>query len=227
VTPKVTDQLTRKGRQIEADSFAVVDAEAGDHGWPPDAWQVVRRVVHATADFDFVRSMAVSDGAIAAGVAALRRGAPIVADVAMINAGLSLPRLLHFGVHVHSHIADPDVIADATARDTTRAVMAMRKAKGLLTGGIAAVGNAPTALLEIARMVREEGLRPALVVGVPVGFVSAAESKEVAASLPVPTIVCRGRKGGSSVAVAVLHALLALAEADERSQRAEWAGREA
>jgi precorrin-8X/cobalt-precorrin-8 methylmutase len=227
VPPKVTDQLTRKGRQIEADSFAIVDAEAGDHGWAPDAWQVVRRVVHATADFDFVRSMDISDGAIAAGVAALRRGAPIVADVAMIAAGLSLPRLAHFGVHVHSHIADPDVIAEAKARETTRAVMAMRKAKAELSGGIAAVGNAPTALLEIARMVREEGLKPALVVGVPVGFVSAAESKDVAAGLPVPSIVCRGRKGGSSVAVAVLHALLALAEADERSDRARFGAREA
>jgi len=227
VTPKVTDQLTRKGRQIEADSFSIVDAEAGDHGWPADAWQVVRRVVHATADFDFVRAMAISDGAIAAGVKALRRGAPIVADVGMIAAGLSLPRLSHFGTKVQSHIADPDVIEQAKAAETTRAVMAMRKAKAELAGGIAAVGNAPTALLEIARMVREEGLKPALIVGVPVGFVSAAESKDVAAQLPVPTIVCRGRKGGSSVAVAVLHALLALAEADERSQRAEWAGREA
>lgn len=227
MTPKVTDQLTRKGRQIEADSFAIVDAEAGDHGWAPDAWQVVRRVVHATADFDFVRAMDISDGAIAAGVAALRRGAPIVADVAMIAAGLSLPRLLHFGVHVRSHIADPDVIEGAKARETTRAVMAMRKAKTELAGGIAAIGNAPTALLEIARMVREEGLRPALIVGVPVGFVSAAESKDVAAGLPVPSIVCRGRKGGSSVAVAVLHALLALAEADERSDQARFGVREA
>jgi len=227
VTPKVTDQLTQKGRQIEADSFAIVDAEAGDHGWPPDAWQVVRRVVHATADFDFVRSMDISDGAIVAGVAALRRGAPVVADVGMIAAGLSLPRLEHFGVHVHSHIADPDVIEGAKAQETTRAVMAMRKAKGLLSGGVVAVGNAPTALLEVARMVREEGLRPALVIGVPVGFVSAAESKDAAARLPVPSIVCRGRKGGSSVAVAVLHALLALAEADERSDRNRQGAREA
>lgn len=218
--PKVTDQLTPKGREIEADSFAIVDAEAGRHAWAPDAWAVVRRVVHATADFDFVRSMAISEGAIAAGVAALRRGAPVVADVGMIAAGLSLPRLEHFGVGVHSHIADDDVIAIAKAENTTRAVAAMRKARPLLNGGIVAVGNAPTALLEVARMVREEGLKPALVVGVPVGFVSAADSKDAAASLPVPTIVCRGRKGGSSVAVAVLHALLALAEAQERAEGA-------
>jgi precorrin-8X/cobalt-precorrin-8 methylmutase len=213
VTSRVTDQLTQTGRRIEADSFAIVDAEAGDHGWPPDAWQVVRRVVHATADFDFVRLMAMSDGAVAAGVAAVRRGAPIVADVGMIAAGVSAPRLAHFGCTVHSHIADPDVIARAQAENTTRAVMAMRKAKDRMQGGIVAIGNAPTALLEVARMVREEGLLPALVIGVPVGFVSAAESKDAAARLPVPTIVCKGRKGGSPVAVAVLHALLALAEA--------------
>jgi precorrin-8X/cobalt-precorrin-8 methylmutase len=221
VTTRITDQLTGKGRRIEADSFAIVDAEAGDHGWPPDAWQVVRRVVHATADFDFVRLMDVSDGAVRAGVEALRRGAPIVADVGMIAAGVSAPRLGHFGCSVHSHIADPDVIEKAKAEDTTRAVMAMRKAKDLMQGGIVAIGNAPTALLEVARMVREEGVTPALVVGVPVGFVSAAESKNVAAELPVPTIVCRGRKGGSPVAVAVLHALLALAESAERAEQAE------
>lgn len=220
MTTRITDQLTRRGRRIEADSFAIVDAEAGDHGWEPDAWQVVRRVVHATADFDFVRLMAISDGAVAAGVAALRRGAPITVDVGMIAAGLSAPRLGHFGCTVRCHIADPDVIERARAEDTTRAVLAMRKAKDRMQGGVVAVGNAPTALLEVARMVREEAVKPALVIGVPVGFVSAAESKEVAAQLAVPTIVCAGRKGGSPVAVAVLHALLALAEAAERAERA-------
>jgi len=181
---------------------------------------VVRRVVHASADFDFVTLMRMSDDAVQAGVAAIRRGAPIVADVAMIAVGVSAPRLAHFGCTVHSHIADPDVIERAKAEDSTRAVMAMRKAKDRIHGGIVAVGNAPTALLEVARMVREEGLRPALVVGVPVGFVSAAQSKEEAALLDVPTIVCRGRKGGSPIAVAILHALLALAEAAERAERA-------
>jgi precorrin-8X/cobalt-precorrin-8 methylmutase len=92
----------------------------------------------------------------------------------------------------------------------------MRKAKALIHGGIVAVGNAPTALLEVCRMVREDGIRPALVVGVPVGFVSAAESKDEAATLSVPYIVCKGRKGGSAVAVAALHALLALAEAEQK-----------
>ncbi|MBI5135910.1 MAG: precorrin-8X methylmutase [Nitrospirae bacterium] len=206
------------GRRIESGSFAIVDAEAGEHGWNPDAWQVVRRIVHATADFDFVHATAMSDGAIQAGVAAIRRGAAIVADVAMITVGLSAPRLAHFGCTVHTHIADPDVIERARAENSTRAVMAMRKARERIQGGIVAVGNAPTALLEVARMVREEGLRPALIVGVPVGFVSAAESKEAVRDLPVPYIVCRGRKGGTPVAVAAIHALLALAEAEQKGE---------
>lgn len=220
MTQNVTDQLTKKGRAIESGSFAIVDAEAGDHGWADAPWQVVRRMVHATADFDFVHNTAMSDDAVEKGVAAIRAGKPIVCDVAMITMGLSEPRLAHFGCETHVHISDPDVIEDAKTHETTRAVMAMRKAKDRIEGGIVAVGNAPTALLEVARMVREEGLKPALIVGVPVGFVSAAESKEEAALLPVPYIVCRGRKGGSAVAVAALHALLALAEAEEKREQA-------
>jgi precorrin-8X/cobalt-precorrin-8 methylmutase len=113
---------------------------------------------------------------------------------------------------VHCFISDDDVITTAKANNSTRAIEAMRKAQrlGLLAGGIVAVGNAPTALLEVARMVREEGLLPALVIGVPVGFVSAAESKEAALAMPAPHIVVRGRKGGSPIAVAVIHALLML-----------------
>jgi precorrin-8X/cobalt-precorrin-8 methylmutase len=114
---------------------------------------------------------------------------------------------------VHSFISDPDVIETAKARNSTRAIEAMRKARrrGVLAGAIVAVGNAPTALLELARMVREHGVRPALVIGVPVGFVSAAESKEIVLTLDVPFIVARGRKGGSPIAVAIVHALLLLA----------------
>ncbi|MDH4229784.1 MAG: precorrin-8X methylmutase [Nitrospirota bacterium] len=214
----VTEQLTARGRAIEEGSFAIVDAEARGHHWAEAPWQVVRRIVHATADFDFVTATAMSDDAVTAGIAAIRAGAPIVCDVEMIAVGLSKPRLEHFGCRTHVHISDPDVIEQARAENSTRAVMAMRKARTQLHGGIVAVGNAPTALLEVCRMVREEGILPALVVGVPVGFVSAAESKEEVLTLPVPHIVCRGRKGGSSIAVAALHALLALAEAQENTE---------
>src|SRR5262249_4492489 len=130
----------------------------------------------------------------------------------MIAAGLNEDRLASYGCKVHSFISDEDVIAAAKAENSTRAICAMKKAHrlGLLDGSIVAIGNAPTALLEVARLVRGESGRPALVIGVPVGFVSAAESKEVALALPAPFVVARGRKGGSPIAVAIIHALLLL-----------------
>jgi precorrin-8X/cobalt-precorrin-8 methylmutase len=150
--------------------------------------------------------------AIRAGVAALRGGCPVLVDVKMIAAGLNEARLAAYGCEIHSFISDSDVIAAARARESTRAIEAMAKAHrlGLLDGAVVAIGNAPTALLEVARLVREAGARPALVLRVPVGFVSAAESKEVALAMPVPHIVVRGRKGGSPIAVAMIHALLLL-----------------
>ncbi len=205
-------QMTGLGRSIEDGSFAVIDAEAGPHPFDPRQWQVVRRVIHATADFEFKTLMLLSPDAVDAGVAALRRGCPVVCDVKMIIAGLNEERLAAYGCQTHCFISDEDVIAEAKARNSTRAIEAMRKAHrlGLLDGGIVAVGNAPTALIELGRLVKEEGAKPALVIGVPVGFVSAAESKEVALATPAPYVVARGRKGGSTIAVAILHALLSL-----------------
>lgn len=212
----ITEQLTGAGRKIEHDSFAIVDREAGAHEYSEAQWQIVRRMIHATADFEFNGLTRFHPDAVEAGLNAIRRGAPIVADVEMICVGLSQPRLQHFGVGTHHFIADEDVIEQARAENTTRAVQAMRKAQraGLLDGGIAAIGNAPTALLEVIRMVREEGLRPALIIGMPVGFVSAEESKQALSELDeVPWMITRGRKGGSTLVVAAIHALLALAEA--------------
>jgi precorrin-8X/cobalt-precorrin-8 methylmutase len=205
-------QMTRLGRDIEEASFAIVDREAGAHSFSPPQWQVVRRVIHATADFEYKLVMRFSRDAVTAGIAALRAGCPVVVDVKMIAAGLSEERLAAYGCQIHSFISDPDVIAAAKAASSTRAIEAMRKAhrRGLLDGAVIAIGNAPTALLETVRLIAEEGARPALVLGVPVGFVSAVEAKEAALGLPVPHIVAQGRKGGSPVAVAILHALLAL-----------------
>jgi precorrin-8X/cobalt-precorrin-8 methylmutase len=154
------------------------------------------------------------------GQAMLKGSTPVVADVEMICSGLSQPRLGHFGMKPHQFISDPDVIETAKAEDTTRAVQAMRKAHrlGLLDNAIIGIGNAPTALIEVVRLIREEGVKPALVVGMPVGFVSAAESKDLMAELTdVPWIVIRGRKGGSTLVVATLHALLSLAEARQKA----------
>ena len=201
------------GRAIEDESFRIIDAEAGAHGFAPDAWRVVRRMVHATADLDFARNAVLHPAAVESGTAALARGAPIVCDVRMIVAGLSRDRLARAGCATHCFVADADVADAARAGGTTRAAEAMRKAHrmGLLDGAVLAIGNAPTALFEAIRLVRDEGARPALVVAVPVGFVGAAESKEAALALRVPLLVVRGRKGGTPAAVAAVHALFDLA----------------
>ncbi|NDY91309.1 precorrin-8X methylmutase [Ideonella livida] len=224
----VTEQLTRAGQAIEHDSFAIIDAEVGPHRYDAQQWPIVRRMIHANADFEFNGLTDFHPQAVQAGIAALLAGgAAMVADVEMICSGLSRPRLAHFGVATHQFISDADVIAAAQAENTTRAVQALRKAwrLGLLEGALVGIGNAPTALIELVRLIREEGVRPALVVGMPVGFVSAAESKDLMAELrEVPWIVIRGRKGGSTLVVAALHALLALAEAAQRAGHTATAG---
>ena len=223
----VTEQLTRAGQAIEHDSFAIIDAEVGPHDYTEAQWPIVRRMIHANADFDFNGLTNFHPDAVTAGIDAMLRGAtPVVADVEMICSGLSQPRLGHFGMRTHQFISDADVIERAKLEDTTRAVQAMRKAHklGLLDGAIVGIGNAPTALIELVRLIREEGVRPSLVVGMPVGFVSAAESKDLMGGLDeVPWIVIRGRKGGSTLVVAALHALLALAE--ERQKQLVLAAR--
>lgn len=210
-------QMTTLGRTIEDESFAIIDAEAGAHGFTQAEWQVVRRVIHATADFEFTSLIHFHPDAVRAGIRALKGGAPIIVDVKMIAAGLNEDRLGAYGSAVAAFISDADVIAAAMVRNSTRAIESMRKAHrlGKLDGAVVAIGNAPTALLEVVHLVREEAVRPALIVGVPVGFVSAAAAKEAVLALDAPFIVVRGRKGGSPVAVAILHALLSLA-AEER-----------
>jgi precorrin-8X/cobalt-precorrin-8 methylmutase len=216
----VTEQLTAAGQAIEHDSFAIIDREVGSHNYTADQWPIVRRMIHANADFDFNGLTDFHPDAVSAGLKAILGGsARIVADVEMICVGLSQPRLKHFGMDTHQFISDADVIEQAKAENTTRAVQAMRKAHrlGLLDGAIVGIGNAPTALIELVRLIREESARPALVVGMPVGFVSAAESKDLMAEVKeVPWVVIRGRKGGSTLVVAAIHALLALAEAEQK-----------
>ena len=215
----ITEQLTAAGRAIEHDSFAIIDAEAGPHDYTAEQWPLVRRMIHANADFEFNGLTAFHPQAMQAGLAAvLKGGTPIVADVEMICVGLSKPRLKHFGMTTHHYISDDDVIEQAKAEETTRAVQAMRKAHraGKLDGAIVGIGNAPTALIEVIRLIREEGAKPALIVGMPVGFVSAAESKDLLMTVDdIPWVAIKGRKGGSTLVVAAIHALLGLAEAEQ------------
>lgn len=214
MTRIITEQLTQKGRQIEHSSFAIVDQEAGSHNYSDQQWAVVRRIIHASADFEFNGLVEFHPQAMSRGIEAILHHANIVADVEMICVGLSKPCLAHFGILPQQFISDDDVIALAKAANSTRAVQAMQKARklNLLDGSIVAIGNAPTALLELVRMVAEEGVKPALIIGMPVGFVAGAESKLALAKLQTPWIITRGRKGGSTLVVAAIHALLALAE---------------
>lgn len=218
-TNTVTEQLTPAGQQIEHNSFAIVDREAGTHEYSEPQWHIVRRIIHASADFEFNGLTKFHANAVSSGVEAILAGKPIIADVEMICVGLSKPRLKHFGMQSCHFISDEDVIKRAQQQNSTRAVQAMRKAQqqGLLEGGIVAVGNAPTALLEIIRMIKEDKVRPALIVGMPVGFVSAAESKQALDEIEdIPWINTQGRKGGSTLVVATLHALMAIAETSQK-----------
>lgn len=204
-----------KPEEIEAESFRIIDAEAGSHPWPADVWPVVRRVVHTSADFDYVSSMTVSPDAVAAGIGALSKGCGIVTDTTMALSGINKGRLSSFGGRVSCFVADPEVAKVAAGKGITRSIVAMRKGAADPGNTLFVIGNAPTALFELLRLCREEGLRPRLIVGLPVGFVGAAESKEelvrTATALDIPFITNKGRKGGSNVAAAVVNTLLIMA----------------
>lgn len=204
--------LTVQPQEIESKSFEMITEELGEHPFTADQYPVVQRVIHASADFELGRSMVFHRDAIESGIKAIREGRKVVADVQMVQVGISKPRIEKFGGSVHVYISDKDVMEEAKRLNTTRAIISMRKAIKEAEGGIFVIGNAPTALLELIRLVKEGEARPGLVIGVPVGFVSAAESKEELAKMDIPFITNIGRKGGSPVAVAALNALSILAE---------------
>jgi precorrin-8X/cobalt-precorrin-8 methylmutase len=197
---------------IEAESFRIIESEMGPHDFSVVEWPMVQRAIHSTADFELGRSMVFHPRAVEAGIAAIRKGADVVADVQMIQAGISAAFLAEFGGRVLCYMADPDVAEKARAEGTTRAIQCMRKAARQVSGAIYAIGNAPTALLELVRLVEDGEANPALIIGVPVGFVSAAESKEqLRRHGLVPYITNHGRKGGTPVAVSITNALLRMA----------------
>ncbi|WP_461201036.1 precorrin-8X methylmutase [Anoxybacillus sp. TBDG-1] len=204
--------ITVQPEQIEQKSFQIIDDEIGEHAFTEQQYAIVRRVIHASADFELGKSLLFHPRAIEAGVAAIRAGKKVVADVQMVQVGINKARIETYGGSVHVYISDEDVMKEAKRLNTTRAIVAMRKAVKEADGGIFAIGNAPTALLELIRLVKEGEARPGLIIGLPVGFVSAAESKEELAKLDIPFITNIGRKGGSTVTVAALNALSILAE---------------
>jgi precorrin-8X/cobalt-precorrin-8 methylmutase len=207
--------LTVQPQEIEAKSFEMITEELGEHPYTQEQFPVVQRVIHASADFELGRSLVFHPDAIRAGIAAIRAGKVVVADVQMVQVGISKQRIEQFGGDVRVYISDADVMQEAKRLNTTRAIISIRKAIKEADGGIFAIGNAPTALLELIRLVKEGEAKPGLIVGVPVGFVSAAESKEELAKLDIPFITNMGRKGGSPVAVAAVNAISIMAAQQE------------
>jgi len=209
-----------KPADIEARSFEIISAELAEAGkvLNPENELVVKRVIHTSADFEYADTLVFSEHATALGIEALKGGCSIVTDTKMAASGINKRVLGKFGGEVHNFISDPDVAAEAKERGLTRSAVCMERAAALGKPLIYAVGNAPTALVRLYEMLQagEMACPPALIIGVPVGFVNVVESKELICELDVPHIVARGRKGGSNVAAAICNALLYLASNNER-----------
>ena len=203
---------TRKGQSIEDESMQIIENEIGSHSYNKQEWPIVRRVIHSTADFDFARDNKIifHNDAIKNGLEALENGSSIVVDVNGIIGLLNKQNPKDFGNNVICNISEPSIMEAAKEAGKTRAQMSMRIAKEDMNGGIVVIGNAPTALLEVMEMIKEGITKPALVIGIPVGFVSAVESKDELAKMDVPFITNQGRKGGSPCASAIVNALYKL-----------------
>ena len=197
-----------KPMDIEKRSFEIITELLGGRSFPPEQGPIIKRVIHTTADFDYADNLVFPPGAVEKGLEALKGGCHIVTDTTMAMAGINKTALGRLGGQVHCFIADPDVAEEAKARNVTRSMVSMEKAARLEKPCIFAIGNAPTALMELYELIQAQKVNPVLIIGVPVGFVNVVESKEQIMTAPVPYIVARGRKGGSSVAAAVCNALL-------------------
>jgi len=210
--PRKWKLQTRKGQSIEDESMEIIEREVGSHPYNELEWPIVRRIIHATADFDFAgeNKIVFHKDAITSGINALKNGCSIIADVNGVIGGLNKQNPKDFGNNLICNISDPDLAERAKQENKTRAQMSMRIAASEMNGGILVIGNAPTALLEVIKMIREGVTKPALVIGIPVGFVSAAESKEELQTVDVPFITNTGRKGGSSCAASIVNALFKL-----------------
>ena len=203
---------TRKGQSIEDESMQIIENEIGSHPYNEQQWPIVRRIIHSTADFDFARDNKIifHKTAVQSGLDALKNGCSIIVDVNGIIGLMNKQNPKDFGNNVICNISEPSLIEAAKKENKTRAQMSMRIAKEDMNGGIVVIGNAPTALLEVMEMIKEGITKPALVIGIPVGFVSAVESKDELAKMDIPFITNQGRKGGSPCASAIINALYKL-----------------
>ena len=208
---------TKKGQSIEDASMQMIEDEIGTHQYNEREWPIVRRIIHSTADFDFAdkNKIIFQENAIQSAMNALKKGCSIVVDVNGVIGLLNKQNPKDFGNKIVCKISDPDIMEIAKLEGKTRSQVSMREAKTEIDGGIVAIGNAPTALLEVIEMVKEGIVKPALIIGIPVGFICAVESKEALAKLEnIPFITNLGRKGGSSSASAIINAIFKLIRAE-------------
>jgi len=199
---------TTDPKEIEKKSMETITKELNGRTWPEPEFSIIKRCIHTSADFDYADNLTFSPRAAELGIEALKNGADIVTDTKMAAAGINKNRLSVCGGEVHCYISDPDVIAEAKERGCTRSTVCMERGAALKKPVIFAIGNAPTALIELDKLMAAGKVQPALVVAVPVGFVNVVEAKELIMADPVPSIVARGRKGGSNIAAAIINAML-------------------
>ena len=193
---------------IEARSMEIIGQELGDRVFPADQLPIIKRAIHTSADFDYADNLVFSPDAVAAGIAAIKGGCTIVTDTQMAFSGVNKKVLEKFGGKAVCFMSDPDVAAEAKERGETRATVSMERAAQLEGPLVLAIGNAPTALVRACELIEEGKMAPALVIGVPVGFVNVVQSKELIMQTQAPYIVARGRKGGSNIAACICNALL-------------------
>ncbi len=194
--------------EIEHRSFSIITEEAGSRIASDERAMIVKRVIHTTADFDYIDNLCFSDGVVSKALEALKNGAWIITDTNMALSGINKVSLKKTGGEAHCFMADEDVALQAKRLGVTRASVCVDKAASLSHPLIYAVGNAPTALIRLYELIQEGKIHPELIIGVPVGFVNVVQSKELIMQTDIPYIVARGRKGGSNVAACICNALL-------------------
>ncbi len=204
-----------KPHEIEDLSFQIIEQEAGAHGFSPRQWAVVRRMIHTSADFEYLDTVRFHPRAIEAGIRAIQAGKTVVTDTEMARAGIRKAEINRFGGEVLCLMGDAKVAEMAAKTETTRARAAVDAALERMKDGMYVVGNAPTALLRLLELMDAGAARPALVIGLPVGFVNAAESKAQLIQSDVPHIANLGRKGGSNLAASAVNALALMAVENE------------
>ena len=210
-------QLQREApAEIEQRSMEIIASEMGTTSFTQEQLPIVKRCIHTSADFDYVKNLRFTAGAVEAGLAAIRAGCTIVTDTQMARSGINKKVLGKFGGQAVCFMSDEDVAAEAKARGETRAPVSMERAAALMGPVILAVGNAPTALVRACELMEAGTFSPALVIGVPVGFVNVVESKELLASMPGEHIIALGRKGGSNIAATICNAMLYMASGNAR-----------